>query len=68
LRPRAIIRIASSFFEGDYGGNIYLTIPVREIACGEAALKQCLFAIDGLASRRGPHLPSVVAGLFDVFF
>ena len=35
-------------FEGDYGGTIYLTIPVREVACGEAALKQLLFDIDAM--------------------
>jgi hypothetical protein len=33
-------------FEGDYGGTIYLTIPVREVACSETALKQLLFDID----------------------
>src|SRR5262249_16251045 len=32
-------------FEGDYGGTIYLTIPVRDVACGETALKQLLFDI-----------------------
>ncbi len=33
-------------FEGDYGGTIYLTIPVREVTCGEAALKRLLLDID----------------------
>jgi hypothetical protein len=35
-------------FEGDYGGTIYLTIPVGKVACGEAALKQLLFDIDAM--------------------
>ena len=35
-------------FEGDYGGTIYLTIPVRQVACGEVALKQLLFDIDAM--------------------
>jgi hypothetical protein len=35
-------------FEGDYGGTIYLTIPVRHVACGETALKQLLFDIDAM--------------------
>jgi hypothetical protein len=35
-------------FEGDYGGTIYLTIPVGEVACREAALKQLLFDIDAM--------------------
>src|SRR5689334_19711825 len=35
-------------FEGDYGGTIYLTIPVREVVCGETALKQLLFDIDAM--------------------
>jgi hypothetical protein len=33
-------------FEGDDGGTIYLTIPVREVACGEPALRQLLLDID----------------------
>ena len=33
-------------FEGDDGGTIYLTIPVREVACGEPALRQLLMDID----------------------
>ena len=35
-------------FEGDYGGTIYLTIPVHQVACSEAALKQLLFDIDAM--------------------
>jgi hypothetical protein len=35
-------------FEGDYGGTIYLTIPVGDVACGEAALKQLLSDIDAM--------------------
>jgi hypothetical protein len=35
-------------FEGDDGGTIYLTIPVREVACGEATLRQLLFDIDAM--------------------
>jgi hypothetical protein len=35
-------------FEGDYGGSIYLTIPVRGVACDEAALKQLLLDIDAM--------------------
>jgi hypothetical protein len=35
-------------FEGDYGGTIYLTIPVHQVVCGEAALKQLLFDIDSM--------------------
>jgi hypothetical protein len=33
-------------FEGDYGGAIYLTIPVREVACDEPALTNLLSDID----------------------
>lgn len=35
-------------FEGDYGGTIYLTIPVGEVICGEIALKQLLSDIDAM--------------------
>lgn len=35
-------------FEGDYGGTIYLTIPVRLVACGEATLRQLLSDIDAM--------------------
>lgn len=35
-------------FEGDYGGTIYLTIPVGEVICGETALKQLLSDIDAM--------------------
>jgi hypothetical protein len=35
-------------FEGDYGGTIYLTIPVNHVACDEAALKQLLLDIDSM--------------------
>jgi hypothetical protein len=35
-------------FEGDDGGTIYLTIPVREVACDEPALKQLLIDIDAM--------------------
>jgi len=42
-------------FEGDYGGTIYLTIPVNHVACDEAALKQLLLDIDsmGWSDTRG---------------
>lgn len=33
-------------FEGDYGGQIYLTCPVANIKCSEKALKQLLADID----------------------
>ena len=33
-------------FEGDYAGTIYLTTPVREVGCGEPALRQLLRDID----------------------
>ena len=39
-------------FEGDDGGTIYLTIPVRLVACGEAALRQLLFDIDAMCWSR----------------
>ena len=47
-----------AIFEGDYGGTIYLTIPVRGVACGEAALKQLLFDIDTMcwSDPRGARL------------
>jgi hypothetical protein len=35
-------------FEGDDGGTIYLTIPVREVACDEPALRQLLIDIDAM--------------------
>lgn len=35
-------------FEGDYGGTIYLTIPVARVICGEAALTQLLSDIDAM--------------------
>jgi hypothetical protein len=35
-------------FEGDYGGTIYLTIPVRDVACDEPALRQLLSDIDAM--------------------
>jgi hypothetical protein len=38
-------------FEGDYGGTIYLTIPVRLIACNEQSLAQLLRDIDAIAWR-----------------
>jgi hypothetical protein len=45
-------------FEGDYGGTIYLTIPVREAACDEAALKQLLCDIDAMcwSDSRGARI------------
>jgi len=39
-------------FEGDDGGTIYLTIPVHQAACDEAALKQLLFDIDAMCWSR----------------
>ncbi len=33
-------------FEGDYGGQIYLTCPVSEIICDEPTLRQLLIDID----------------------
>jgi hypothetical protein len=63
---RAIERFAAArdhpgsvvIFEGDYGGTIYLTIPVREVACDEAALKQLLVDIDSMcwSDSRGARL------------
>ncbi len=35
--------------EGDYGDTIYLTVPVRHIACDEPALIQLLRDIDSIA-------------------
>ena len=35
-------------FEGDDGGTIYLTIPVREVTCDEPALIQLLLDIDAM--------------------
>jgi hypothetical protein len=35
-------------FEGDDGGTIYLTIPVRKTTCDEPALKRLLFDIDAM--------------------
>lgn len=45
-------------FERDYGGTIYLTIPVREVACDEAALKQLLIDIDAMcwSDSRGARM------------
>ena len=36
-------------FEGDYGGQIYVTCPVEKIKCSEQALERLLLDIDGLA-------------------
>ena len=33
--------------EGDYGGSIYLTCPVRLIGCDEPALEHLLHELDG---------------------
>lgn len=33
-------------FEGDYGGQIYLTCPMSKIKCNEKTLKQLLYDID----------------------
>jgi hypothetical protein len=38
-------------FEGDYGGTIYLTTPVRLVACNEQSLAQLLRNIDAIAWR-----------------
>ena len=35
-------------FEGDYGGTIYLTIPVPQVACDEATLRQLLLDVDAM--------------------
>src|SRR5258708_3195694 len=45
-------------FEGDYGGTIYLTSPVCDVACGEGTLKQLLFDIDARcwSDRRGARM------------
>jgi len=52
-RPGSVV-----IFEGDYGGTIYLTIPVREVACDEAALEQLLIDIDAMcwSDSRGARM------------
>lgn len=37
-----------AIFEGDYGGQIYLTIMVKNILCSEDTLKSLLLEIDSL--------------------
>ena len=39
---------AAVVMQGDYGGSIYLTCPVRFVLCDEATLRQLLFELDTL--------------------
>ena len=36
-------------FQGDWGGTIYLTVPVAKVNCDQATLRNLLYAIDRLA-------------------
>ena len=54
---------ATLVFEGDYGGTIYLTCPVWQIACSEATLRSLLEDIDARYWRE----PNGAGLYFEVF-
>jgi hypothetical protein len=49
---------STAIMQGDDGGTIYLTIPVRKVSCGEASLNQLLADIDAMcwADLRMAHV------------